>query len=507
MSTFAAVFFRQGLWKKSDGRISFRLSFSIPCVMQQEHLQGNPEWDGLPMPHRLWAIVAVALGVSVSVIDSSIANIALPMMAAEFQVSNADSIWIVNAYQLAMAVLILSFSTLGDTWGYRKVYVSGLILFTLASVVCTFSGSFLALVIGRILQGIGASAVTSINTTVIRTIYPRKKLGRGMGINATVVAVSSVLGPSLASAILSIGPWPWLFAVNIPIGVLALGMCYRFLPPNPVKIRERHFDWHDGLMAGAIFGILIFAIEGRSHGVSIMWSGLLTILSVVMGAVFVRHQLRKPYPILPFDLLSKPIFSVSMLTAICSYIAQMSALVALPFFFHDLLGKEVVRIGWLMMAWPAAIVCMAPLAGIWMERIHAAKMGGTGLAVMGVGLILLSRLESGIPEIWIVSELLICGFGFSLFQSPNNSILIASAPAQRSGSASGMLATARIFGQTIGSAVVAFMFTASGTQASRYALYVSAVAALAASVVSFARVSLPLPEALQNVRKDRRRPG
>ena len=154
--------------------------------------------DGLPMPRRLGAILAVAFGVGLSVLDSAIANVALPTMGQELHIASADSIWIVNAYQLAVVVTILPFAALGETFGYRRIYVGGLLLFTLASGACALAGSFAALVAARVLQGIGAAAVTSINTTLIRFIYPRAQLGRGMGINATVVDVSSVAGPALA---------------------------------------------------------------------------------------------------------------------------------------------------------------------------------------------------------------------------------------------------------------------------------------------------------------------
>jgi len=156
------------------------------------------------MPRRLWAILAVAFGVSLSVIDSAIANVALPTIGLELGISAADSIWIVNAYQLAIMVSLLSFSALGDVVGYRKVYIGGLMLFTVASVGCALSTSLPTLVLARVMQGFGAAAVTSVNTTLIRIIYPKAQLGRGMGINATVVAVSSVAGPTLAAGILSV---------------------------------------------------------------------------------------------------------------------------------------------------------------------------------------------------------------------------------------------------------------------------------------------------------------
>ena len=183
---------------------------------------GDTEWNGLPMPRRLWAILAVTFGVALSVLDGTIANVALPTIAHELGVSSADSIWVVNAYQLAIVVSLLSFSTLGDVVGYRRIYIGGLVFFTLSSVGCAFAGSLEMLIAMRVIQGFGGAAVVSINTSIIRIIYPRDQLGRGMGINATVVAIASVAGPTLAAAILSMASWHWLFAINIPIGIAAV---------------------------------------------------------------------------------------------------------------------------------------------------------------------------------------------------------------------------------------------------------------------------------------------
>lgn len=453
-------------------------------------------YDGLPMPRRLGAIVAVAFGVGLSVLDSAIANVALPTIGQELHISSADSIWIVNAYQLAIMTTILPFAALGETVGYRKIYVGGLTLFTLASVACALAGSFAALVAARVLQGFGAAAVTSINTTLVRFIYPRAQLGRGMGINATVVAVSSVAGPALAAGILSAGPWPWLFAINIPVGCIALGLSARFLPGNPVPSSGRKPRWRDMAMNALTFGLLMASVEGYSHGVDgrLLAGGLAVLL--LAGFFFVRSQLHEPQPLLPFDLLRIPVFSVSMLTSVCSYLAQMLSMVALPFFLQHAFGYDEVATGLLLTAWPAVIVVTAPVAGLLVGRIHAGVLGGTGLAAMAAGLTALAWLPETPTTFDIVWRLVLGGFGFAFFQSPNNSMLIASAPPQRSGSASGMLATARLLGQTTGAAAMALLFHAVPADAPRTALAAAGVAALAGSAVSFARLRLPLPEAL-----------
>ena len=448
---------------------------------------GDTEWNGLPMPRRLWAILAVTFGVALSVLDGTIANVALPTIAHELGVSSADSIWVVNAYQLAIVVSLLSFSTLGDVVGYRRIYIGGLVFFTLSSVGCAFAGSLEMLIAMRVIQGFGGAAVVSINTSIIRIIYPHDQLGRGMGINATVVAIASVAGPTLAAAILSMASWVWL--------------SMRFLPYNPVRLSDRRFDWRDGVMNALTFGLLIASVEGFSHGLDPRIVACGASAFCVVGYLFVRSQLRKPYPLLPFDLLRIPIFSLSVFTSICSFVAQMLALVALPFFLQKELGYSDVQTGLLLTAWPAVIVVVAPVAGLLVERVHAGVLGGVGLTVMAAGLLLLALLPDHPTDGAIIWRLVVCGAGFGLFQSPNNSILIASAPAYRSGSASGMLATARLIGQTTGAALMALFFHLFPSNSTHLALYVSAALALAGALASSTRISLALPESLRRAKE------
>ncbi len=453
-------------------------------------------YDGLPMPRRLGAIAAVAFGVGLSVLDAAIANVALPTIGQELQVSSADSIWIVNAYQLAVVVAVLPFAALGETIGYRRIYLFGLALFTAASAGCAAAGSLTALVAARAVQGFGAAAVTSINTTLVRFIYPRAQLGRGMGINATVVAVSSVAGPTIAAAILAAGSWPWLFAVNIPVGIVALTLGVRFLPGNPVSASGPGPRWRDMAMNALTFGLLIASVEGYSHGADgRLLAGAVAALALV-GFLFVRSQLREPHPLLPLDLLRIPIFSVSMLTSVCSYTAQMLSMVALPFYLQHALGYDDVTSGLLLTAWPFAVMAASPVAGMLVGRIHAGVLSGTGLAAMAAGAATLAGLPAHPSTGDIVWRLALCGLGFGLFQSPNNSILIASAPPERSGSASGMLATARLIGQTSGAAAMALLFHVVPHDPTRTALGFAAAAALVGSAVSFVRLGLPLPESL-----------
>lgn len=458
------------------------------------------------MPRRLGAILAVSCSVGVSVLDATIANAALPTIARDLAVTEAASILIVNAYQIATMVSLLALAALGERIGYRRVYLAGLLLFACASVGCACASTLPALVAARVAQGFGAAALCSINTTLIRLIYPRAQLGRGMGINATAVALSSVAGPSVAAAILAVAPWPWLFAVNVPICLVAFTLSRRFLPDNPATTADaerRRPDGRDILLNALTFGLMMASVEAVSHRADWRWIAGMTAVAVVTGRYYLRRQLRRRYPLFPFDLLRIPLFAVSVTTSVCSYLAQMTAFVALPFFLQRTCGCDAVRTGLLLTAWPAVIVVAAPLAGWLVERVHAGLLGGIGMSLMCAGALLLAAMPADAPTIGFVGRMLLCGAGFALFQSPNNSVLIASAPTARSGAASGMLATARLTGQTVGAALAALLFRLAGDDAPRAAFCAAAACALAAAAVSFSRLRLPLPEALQPRRRNR----
>ncbi|HQT80199.1 MAG TPA: MFS transporter [Rhodopila sp.] len=237
--------------------------------------------DGVPMPQRLWAIMTIALGLTLAVLDGGIANVALPTIAREVNTSPANSIWVVNAYQLAVTVSLLPLSSLGEIYGYRRIYQAGLVLFTIASLACALSSSLTTLIVARMLQGFGAAGIMSVNSALIRFIYPRRWIGRGVGLNATVGSIASALGPSVAAAILAVAPWPWLFAVNVPLGVLGAFIALRALPQTPLS--GVAFDGTSAVLQAVTFGLLLFGITEFGHGDSWMRVVLELTVSVVSG--------------------------------------------------------------------------------------------------------------------------------------------------------------------------------------------------------------------------------
>lgn len=440
--------------------------------------------DGIPKPQRNWAMAAISVGISVAVLDGAIANVALPTIAGDLHVNPASSIWVVNAFQLAVTISLLAFSSLGDLWGYKKVYVGGLLLFSTTSLICALSDSFWTLVIARGLQGFGAAAITSVNTALLRIIYPTRLLPRGMGTNALIIAVAAAAGPTVAAGILSVANWPWLFAINVPIGLIAFGLSAKFLPANPVKVEGQRFDVTSAILNALTFGLLISVIDGFAHDIHwyILIPGIFVMLTI--GYFFIRRQLHHPFPLLPIDLMHNRIFSLSVVTSVVAFIAQMLALVSIPFFFQRVLHLSEVATGLLLTPWPLATMISAPLAGRLMSRINGGLLGGIGLAIFGLALCLLALLPAHPTHFDIIWRMVIGGIGFGTFLTPNNSTIIASAPSNRSGGASGMLGMARLLGQTIGAAIAALMFAFFPGNSMKMSLLFGAGIAIVSAIVS-----------------------
>lgn len=451
---------------------------------------GDLDWDGLHRPRIYYAMVATFSGLFLAVLDGTICNVALPSISEDLQVSSSDSIWIINAFQLVIMMSLLPFSSLGELFGYKRIYLFGVAVFTVGSLFCSLTATLPLLVVARVFQGIGAAMIMSVNTSLVRIIYPKRHLGKGVGLNATVVAIASVAGPTLAAAILSVASWPWLFAINVPVGIITFYLGRKYLPANPTRVLGRRFKWKEALFNALTFGLLIGCIEAYSHDVShtTILAGAVCLLFV--GVRYVRMQLHDKYPMLPFDLLKIPAFSLSVVTSVLSFTSQMLAMVAMPFLLVNTFHYEAVGMGLLMTSWPLVIVFVAPMAGWLVGKVHPGILGGIGLTIMSAGCFLLAFVPVDTTPLGLVWRLMLCGMGFGFFQSPNNHMLLSSAPPHRTGSASGMLATARLLGQTTGAALVALLFHLFGDTAPHDAMLLAGVLTLCGAFSSVTRLKL-----------------
>ncbi|MGI4953136.1 MAG: MFS transporter [Janthinobacterium lividum] len=444
--------------------------------------------DGLPPARRFWVMACAVLGVVLAGLDSAIANIALPTIARDLAATDAATIWVVNSYQLAVTICLLPAATLGESWGLKRVYGFGLALFTVASLACALSPTLPVLVASRLLQGVGGACMAALGGALVRAIYPRAQLGRGFAAIALAVALSAALGPTLAALILSVAHWPWLFLVNVPVGLVAVPLFLKVAPVSPG--RPRRFDWAGALLNAAAFGLVVTGVDGLG-GEAPGLAGAELAAGLVMGVLLVwqqsRQEARQQAPMLPLDLLRIRLFALSMGTSVCSYAAQILAYVSLPFLFQVVMHRSAVATGLLVTPWPLLVAVAAPLAGRLSGRYPAAVLGSIGLAVLACGLMLLATMPA-VPSDWGVAwRMAICGVGFGFYQTPNNITLMTAGPASRSGAASGMVAVARTVGWSLGSAIVALIFGLRGGAGAGTCLYVAAGFAALGAVVSVSR--------------------
>jgi DHA2 family multidrug resistance protein-like MFS transporter len=442
--------------------------------------------DGLPQPQRFWAVVTTAIAVFLTVVGASVVNVALPTIAMDIGVDASAAVWIVNAYQVAILVSLLPLASLGEILGYRTVYLWGLALFTGASIACALATSLPALILFRIVQGVGAAGVMGVNQALVRFIHPSHRLGHGIGITAVVIAVSAAAGPAIASAMLSALSWPWLFALGVPLGIAALTIGLRTLPATPRASRK--FDAMSTVLSAIAFAGLIALIDtlGR-EGSGLLITGEVAAV-LVSGFLLWRRQVATASPMLPVDLLRIPVFTLSIVVCAASFAAQMLALVVIPFQFTEA-GYSAVEIGLLMSPWPLATAIVAPISGSLSDRYSAGPLGLLGLLAFAAGLAALAMLPERASPIGIIWPMALAGAGFGLYQSPNNRTIQGSAPRARSGAASGMASLARLLGQTIGAALAAFLFSRLGAGGAIAALWLGAAFAVIGGFISALRLT------------------
>ncbi|HLG49517.1 MAG TPA: MFS transporter [Reyranella sp.] len=455
------------------------------AVVERER-QKESEGEGLPQPRRTWVMLAVVCGVSLMSLDSAIANIALPTIARDLSASESTTVWVVNAYQLGSVLCLLPAAALGEILGLKKVYAAGLVLFSLSSLACALAPSLGLLIAARLAQGVGCACIAAIGPAVIRDIYPRRLIGVGISMVALSVAVGGAAGPTIASLILSVAHWPWLFLVNIPVGMIAVPLFVTLARPGKPQPQPRPFDVVATVLSAAALGPLLIGVDSLGSGDHTLALAEIA-FGLACGALLVWHQLGRKNALLPLDLLKIPLLSLSVVTSICSYSAQILAYVSLPFLFETVMHRSQVATGLLVTPWPLMIVLAAPIAGRLSAHYPAAILSSIGLAVMAIGLGLLAAMPDQ-PADWNIAwRMALCGVGFGFFQTPNNATILTGGPPSRSGAAGGILAVARTLGWCIGSALVTLIFALSPTGATMQCLLVACGFATVGAIVSVSR--------------------
>ncbi|WP_254601933.1 MFS transporter [Sphingomonas bacterium] len=444
-----------------------------------------PAHEGLPAPQRYGAVAAISLGTVLTVIDGGIATVALPTIASDLDVDGSSAVLVVTVYQLVLVMTLLPFSALGDRIGLKRLYQLGQLLFTIATMLCFFAKSLPFLLVVRALQALGAAAALSVMSALIRSIYPSDKLGRGLGINSVVVSVSAAVSPTAGGLILAFAPWPWVFALGAPFGLLSLWLGRASLPDVPA--RPGGYDLAGAMLNMAAFGLLVAGLEAMVHGGSPVVSAAIVAIGIAFAVGLVLHERREPIPILPVDLLARPVLALSTVGALLAFVASMALLLSLPFRLQHGFGFSPRAVGTMIAPWPLTTMIVAPVAGMLSDRYPAGLLGGIGMATATVALLLLAWLPHD-PDYYDVAwRMALCGAGFGLYLSPNARLIVGSAPRERAASAGALISTTRLSGQTIGATLVAALL-ARGLGASSTPAMIAAALTTLAALLSIARL-------------------
>jgi DHA2 family multidrug resistance protein-like MFS transporter len=419
--------------------------------------------ESVPASKRVWCILATSIGTVMSMLEQTIANTALPTIAHDVNATAASSIWVISGYQLGMAIGIVPLAAAADILGYRRLYLGGLIVFMCASLACALSHSLLALSLSRFAQGIAGSMMTVTSAPINRLAYPPHMLGRATGYSALSVALGAAAGPIVSGLVLSVASWQWLFAINIPIGVVAFAFALYGIPRSSGS--RTPFDFTSAALSVGTFGLGVFGLDAVSHRTALPLAAAELTGAAVVGTVFIRRQLAQSRPLFPVDLFSELRFSLATFACYASFISQTIAYVALPFAFQTVMGRSPLEVAGLLLPWLLAAAAVAPFAGRLADRFNSSRVAAIGLAIFTLGLLLVTLMPAGVSAVGIMARMAICGIGYGLFQSPNNRSIQGAAPRERSAAPQAIQSVARLIGQTTGSIAVAIVFGLSATSA------------------------------------------
>ena len=424
------------------------------------------------------------------VLDGAIVNVALPTMGRALNTTPAMVVWVVTAYQAALVMVLLPCAALGESLGHRRVFTAGVVIFILSSALCALSPSLPWLITARFIQGLGGAALMALGLALIRFVVPHQQVAAAISWTAMVVAMTSAAGPALGAAILSVAGWPWLFAVNVPLGAFVL-LAARALPD--VAGTARPLDLGSVGLNAAAFAAFVVGAEVLPEA-PLIASVLLVIAAVSMGAL-VRREMPKEAPLIPLDLLRSHSFRVSVSASVLCFSGMTIGLVALPFYLQHGLGQNAWTTGLYLTPWPVMTAVAAPVTGRYATQASSAWLCTVGGLVLTIGLLAAAVWPLHGHALPLTLFTMLCGLGFGLFQVPNNRNMLLSAPRERSGAASGMQGTARLTGQTAGAIIMTLLFTISSVDtAPRIGLAAAALLTLAAGLVSVLRASPASPE-------------
>ncbi|HET6616389.1 MAG TPA: MFS transporter [Gemmatimonadota bacterium] len=403
---------------------------------------------------KWWVMLAIAMGVFLGTIDGSIVNVALPTLVEELETTFPVVQWVVLAYLLTLATLVLGIGRLGDIVGKKLIYTWGFGVFTLGSVLAGLSPSVGWLIGARILQGLGAAMIFALGFAIITEAFPREERGRALGINGAIVSVGVVLGPTLGGLLIGSLGWRWIFFVNLPIGIVGTFTAIRYIPDVPPEGGERFDFLGSAVFLVTLLSFLLGLTFGQTHGFGHALPLALLALAAVSLPAFVAVERHAEHPMLDLSLFRNRLVSVNLFAGWASFAAIGGVFILLPFYLENVLGHSPMETGLLLASTPLALGLSAPAAGTISDRIGPWPVILVGLSVLFASYVLMISLDASTTAVGYLLSMAPVGLGMGIFQSPNNSAIMGAVPPRRLGVTSGLLTITRITGQLSGISIL-----------------------------------------------------
>ncbi len=416
-------------------------------------------------------------------IDTSIVNIALPTLVNTFQTQFSTIQWVVLSYLLVINALVLGAARFGDMVGKKRLYLGGLLLFTISSLLCGMSIGVHWLIGFRALQGVGAVMISALGAAIVTEVFPGSERGRALGIIGAVVSLGVALGPSVGGLIIAASGWRMIFLINVPIGLFACWVVARFTPASQISKERQRFDWAGAtLMAITLVCFALGMTDGQNLGFTHPRTLLLLAVAVIglLGFLWLEARLRQP--ILDLNLFRNAQFSLGLLTGLLVFMVIAGLIFLAPFFLELVLHYPTQRVGLLLAVSPILGGIIAPFSGQLSDRFGTSPISLLGLLLMAVGCGLISTFDAQLTELGYILRVAPFGIGLGMFQSPNNSAILGEVPPERLGIGSGLLSLSRTLGQTAGLPLMAALFGVFALQAGATNVTTAPPAALVAAM-------------------------
>ncbi len=412
--------------------------------MEQQSVDYRCKW---------FVMAAVAMSIFLGTIDGSIVNIAQPTLVDVFRTQFAVVQWVTLSYLLVITTLLLSIGRLADIRGKKPLFIAGLVVFTVGSVLCGLAPDIWWLIGLRVVQAIGAAMCTALGVAIVTEAFPPHERGRALGITGAVVSVGIIAGPTIGGFLIDALSWHWIFFVNLPVGIIGIVLALRYVPAFRPPGGQR-FDYPGAVTLGiSLLALLLALTIGQEVGFAAPAIVLLFALWLITLVAFVWIEWRTAQPMIDLRLFRNPLFSVNILTGFITFVAIAGTIQLAPFYLQNVLGYPTTQIGLLMAVVPVALGVLAPISGTLSDRFGTRPIAVLGLVALLVGYIAVSTLGTHTTALGYLLRFLPVGIGMGIFQSPNNSAIMGAAPRERLGVASGLLSVTRTLGQTVGLAI------------------------------------------------------